>query len=82
MRPPSPPPPPVVPRRVGAASPIHLDDDDALEACDEPVPLSEPGKANRGGAAAAQDDDDDSVLIPENLQLLPKTNAGGARPPK
>jgi pSer/pThr/pTyr-binding forkhead associated (FHA) protein len=68
-------PPPVVPRRPAAVSPVAVDDDEALEACDEPVPLSEPVKGDRA-RGAAQDDDDDSVLIPENLQLLPKTNAG------
>lgn len=68
-------PPPVVPRRPARGAAAL--DDAALEECDEPVPLSEPAKPDRARIppAAQEDDDDDSVLIPENLELLPHSKA-------
>src|SRR5262245_54006397 len=76
-------PPPAVPRRAAAAVPsVPLDDDEALEECDEPVPLREPGKSASGKGRPAQDDDDDSVLIPENLELLPNSSNPYPRPKK
>jgi predicted component of type VI protein secretion system len=75
-------PPPAVPRRAAPVPSVPLDDD-ALEECDEPVPLSEPARAERGkGAPPALDDDDDSVLIPENLELLPNHSSAYPRPKK
>lgn len=62
-----------------AARPVPLDDD-ALEECDEPVPLQEPSRAAEPRPAPKptpppppkkQASDEDSVLIPEDLQLLP-----------
>jgi pSer/pThr/pTyr-binding forkhead associated (FHA) protein len=71
-------PPPVVPRRPAAANAIE---DEALEECDEPVALPEPGRAARAPSAPApEDDDDDSVLIPENLELLPNQSNSIRRP--
>ena len=72
-------PPPVVPRRPVAANAAI--EDEALEECDEPVALPEPGRPGRAPAAPGlEDDDDDSVLIPENLELLPNTSSAVRRP--
>jgi predicted component of type VI protein secretion system len=63
-------------------SPIPLDDD-MLEECDEPVALPDPGRAQRPptpakrpgpGSTRPHTDlhrDEDSIVIPENLELLP-----------
>jgi hypothetical protein len=61
------------PRRA-APSPVSVDDD-MLEECDEPVPLPEPaGPANARPPASARADEP-SVVIPENLELLPNSGS-------
>jgi predicted component of type VI protein secretion system len=88
-----PPPTPIHPASALPAA-IPMPDDDMLEACDEPValpdpgrpppPLSPPAPARHGpGSTRPQPGlpaDDDSIVIPENLELLPGSGSfpGGA----
>jgi predicted component of type VI protein secretion system len=86
--------PPATPPHLAVALPAavpHLDDD-MLEACDEPVALPDPARAQprvvaplRPGPVSSRPHgipppDDDSVVIPENLELLPGSGSfpGGA----
>jgi predicted component of type VI protein secretion system len=79
-------PPAAPPAHAAAALPAAmpmLDDDDALEACDEPVALPDPGRPPPIAAVPVRPPhsavrphplappDDDSLVIPENLELLP-----------
>ncbi len=69
-----------------AAIPL-FDDDDALEACDEPVALPDPGRPPPPVAPLPirpppgshrpplPPPDEDSLLIPENLELLPRSGS-------
>ena len=72
------------------ALPIDGDDDELLEECDEPVALPDPGRAvplrptppaaSRPRPEPPRPLDVESVLIPENLELLPGSGSfpGGA----
>jgi predicted component of type VI protein secretion system len=92
---------PAGPRPVAAAAPAPRpspkavpppaeDDDELLEACDEPIALPDPGRAPARAAApprarpepgqAESPADDDSVLIPENLELMPGSNVDLPKP--
>jgi predicted component of type VI protein secretion system len=82
VRAPAPPSPPAQKAASLPAAVPLLDDDDALEACDEPVALPDPNRppprpaaANRPMPGTARQPavpaEDDSLLIPENLELMP-----------
>jgi predicted component of type VI protein secretion system len=67
------------------AAPPRLDDA-ALEECDEPVPLPEPSRPARPTKAVppprSSPADDESLVIPEDLNLLPNPSGPLPRPAK
>jgi predicted component of type VI protein secretion system len=70
---------------------MPLEDDD-LESCDEPVALPDPGRSARMAARSSPPpntrpkppSDDESVVLPENMELMPKSGSqpgtAGPRP--
>jgi len=88
---------PAVPRKPNVAqapaavatplNPALQGEDELLEACDEPVPLPDPGMPLPGlprqPLPPSLPEDDESVLLPDNLQLMPNSGSypGGSRPP-
>lgn len=63
----------------GRGKPSRPVDDDDLEECDEPVALPDPGRSvpvpQVKPPLGKQLKDDDSFVLPENLQLLPNSEA-------
>jgi predicted component of type VI protein secretion system len=68
---------------VRAPSPVAGIEDELLESCDEPVPLDEPGAkppiptafpVAGPPAPAAAPSDDPSLLLPEELELMPNSD--------
>jgi predicted component of type VI protein secretion system len=64
-----------------SSSPAEVGDD-LLESCDEPVPLAEPGPPAAPAApkapappAAPKPPSDDGFILPDNLELLPNSDA-------
>jgi predicted component of type VI protein secretion system len=75
------PPPPGQGMRVKAEpqrplQPMAADDDDVLEACDEPVPLVEP----RGVRVEDVSEKHPSHILPEELNLAPASDPDGQKP--
>ena len=58
------------------AQPIAVDDDDLLEACDEPVPLIDP----RGDRPADVSEKHQSHIVPEELKLASASDPDGQQP--
>ncbi len=73
-------PPPAVPA-------TSRNEDELLEECDEPVPLPDPGRPIPGSTRPPMPpgvhEDDESLVIPENLELMPNSGShpGATRPP-
>jgi predicted component of type VI protein secretion system len=60
------------------SQPIVVDDDDMLEACDEPVPLVDPHDAKPGGSSK---NNHESHVLPDELKLAPASDPDGHGPP-
>jgi predicted component of type VI protein secretion system len=69
-------PPPVspVPHSIPVPGPALADEDDLLEACDEPVPLPDPGRPGPS-VPLPRSSKDDPVVIPDNLELVPNSGS-------
>jgi predicted component of type VI protein secretion system len=74
----------------GRPSPLRDIEDDLLESFDEPVPLDEPEspppraaspKAPPAPPGAALRKEEDSVILPDNLELMPGSGAFPQHPP-
>jgi len=59
------------------SQPITVDDDELLEACDEPVPLVDP----RGGRSQGGSKNHESHVIPDELNLAPASDPDRHAPP-
>jgi hypothetical protein len=76
-------------RPAGVVVPVEADEDEMLESCDEPVALPEPprtpGQAPRLIPATARPNagtDDESLIVPDNLELLPNSGSYPGQPPQ
>jgi predicted component of type VI protein secretion system len=69
-----------------ARPPATVNEDELLEACDEPVPLPDPDLPGRAAPAPASPHprakEDDSLVLPDDLELLPNSGSFHGPPPQ